>query len=547
MYICPRANCAAEATTASRTVLHRSAGILVPVEASAGVVVGHFVEVVWTPAVGGTHDESRLRGKYIMCARTREVVKIYSSASESSGTLSIDRSVMVSDGVFLRDFIKVSIPPSHPPETVPGTFTVATRTTVLHTRADAPDVDGEASVEYDASSDLPPFALLEMSDQTAAEVAINPSYGFSGFGSYRMAFTQSLAGVNVAGDGVSTRPSLGLPWTPPAHCAVCPAPVWSLQKLNRKEAADLRGLFHKAYVEAPALRARVGRTMSLPGAGGALGGQRQAAENENRIDSLLQMSMTNRNSAPANLSLPVGQATAGGVSSSFVSASIPKARVLQSSHVQSALVPPSLSPTTLAQTALAPVQLSSPTLAPSPLATPSLAPGTLVQSPVAQGSHSQASLLRPAASPYSPLVPRMSPHVNLAPGDMADNRNFGVRQMLSSNTKPGNISSPFPLQAAVLSVAPPASAVPTRTKRGGKYVLPAPTESDVVMRNRISAQRSNDKRRRKMEAMKNEVAVLHDKVLPKLELQLESLKTENVHLRTKVKDLFDLPQLVSFY
>lgn len=64
-----------------------------------------------------------------------------------------------------------------------------------------------------------------------------------------------------------------------------------------------------------------------------------------------------------------------------------------------------------------------------------------------------------------------------------------------------------------------------------KKTLPAPTKSEIVIRNRISAQRSNEKRRRKIEATKSELAYLKSTYLPQLEHRHIALATENRSLR----------------
>lgn len=72
--------------------------------------------------------------------------------------------------------------------------------------------------------------------------------------------------------------------------------------------------------------------------------------------------------------------------------------------------------------------------------------------------------------------------------------------------------------------APPSSRLVKKT-------LPAPTRSEIVIRNRISAQRSNEKRRRKIEATKSELAFLKTTLLPRLEHRRIALATENQTLR----------------
>lgn len=80
-----------------------------------------------------------------------------------------------------------------------------------------------------------------------------------------------------------------------------------------------------------------------------------------------------------------------------------------------------------------------------------------------------------------------------------------------------------------------------------KKTLPAPTKSEIVIRNRISAQRSNEKRRRKIEATKSELAYLKATYLPHLEHRRGTLLSENQTLRLKFMEKYHESDIVSFF
>jgi hypothetical protein len=66
--------------------------------------------------------------------------------------------------------------------------------------------------------------------------------------------------------------------------------------------------------------------------------------------------------------------------------------------------------------------------------------------------------------------------------------------------------------------------------RGGRGSLAA-TPSDIVMRNRISAQKSNEKRRRRILASRSELATLKSVTLPRLQMAQLVLRAENERVR----------------
>eukprot|EP00178_Gracilaria_changii_P018516 TRINITY_DN52_c0_g1_i1.p1 TRINITY_DN52_c0_g1~~TRINITY_DN52_c0_g1_i1.p1 ORF type:complete len:659 (+),score=63.48 TRINITY_DN52_c0_g1_i1:205-1977(+) len=79
-----------------------------------------------------------------------------------------------------------------------------------------------------------------------------------------------------------------------------------------------------------------------------------------------------------------------------------------------------------------------------------------------------------------------------------------------------------------------------------KKTLPAPTKSEIVIRNRISAQRSNEKRRRRIENTKMELRFLKA-ILPTLEQRKGCLVEENQSLRLRFIQRYREADIESFF
>lgn len=80
-----------------------------------------------------------------------------------------------------------------------------------------------------------------------------------------------------------------------------------------------------------------------------------------------------------------------------------------------------------------------------------------------------------------------------------------------------------------------------------KKNLPAPTQSEIVIRNRISAQRSNEKRRRKIEATKSELGYLKMTYLPHLEHRQGTLISDNERLKLLFREKYQRNDIQSFF
>lgn len=79
-----------------------------------------------------------------------------------------------------------------------------------------------------------------------------------------------------------------------------------------------------------------------------------------------------------------------------------------------------------------------------------------------------------------------------------------------------------------------------------KKTLPAPTKSEIIIRNRISAQRSNEKRRRRIEHTKMELAYLKS-YLPTLQRRKGCLLEENQSLKVRFMERYRESDVESFF
>lgn len=122
----------------------------------------------------------------------------------------------------------------------------------------------------------------------------------------------------------------------------------------------------------------------------------------------------------------------------------------------------------------------------------------------------------------------------------------GVTEAIAGTKITGNGSSP---QKATMTTGGSSSTKEEEKVVGKpfKKTLPAPTKSEIVIRNRISAQRSNEKRRRKIEATKSELAYLKVTYLPQLEHRRGSLLSENQTLRLQFMEKYNEGEISSFF
>ena len=107
-----------------------------------------------------------------------------------------------------------------------------------------------------------------------------------------------------------------------------------------------------------------------------------------------------------------------------------------------------------------------------------------------------------------------------------------------------------PMAGNVVAESPsPTSQPPAQPSPGPlvKKTLPAPTKNEIVIRNRISAQRSNEKRRQKIEKTKKTLAYLKNTYLPQLQTKRDTLFTENRSLRLKFIEKYHETDIDSYF
>ncbi|KAI0564093.1 hypothetical protein FGB62_30g346 [Gracilaria domingensis] len=112
----------------------------------------------------------------------------------------------------------------------------------------------------------------------------------------------------------------------------------------------------------------------------------------------------------------------------------------------------------------------------------------------------------------------------------------------SANTSSSIIFHEAPDNAATIVNKPPKE----QPMPPFKKTLPAPTKSEIVIRNRISAQRSNEKRRRRIENTKMELAYLKA-YLPSLEQRKGCLIEENQSLKLRFIQRYREADIESFF
>jgi hypothetical protein len=105
---------------------------------------------------------------------------------------------------------------------------------------------------------------------------------------------------------------------------------------------------------------------------------------------------------------------------------------------------------------------------------------------------------------------------------------------------PGRASAFRPARAPGLAVGIAKAAV----VRGGRRGSP-PSPSEIVMRNRISAQKSNEKRRRRIEGWRAELDRLKTVVLPRLQVAEKALREQNDQVRQALRLQFGSENLVT--
>lgn len=84
-------------------------------------------------------------------------------------------------------------------------------------------------------------------------------------------------------------------------------------------------------------------------------------------------------------------------------------------------------------------------------------------------------------------------------------------------------------------------------KKSHRKALPTPTKSEIVIRNRLSAQRSNERRKKKIEETRTQLNYLKLTYLPHLEKLQAMLKAENEQLKLKFMEKYMATDISSFY
>lgn len=121
---------------------------------------------------------------------------------------------------------------------------------------------------------------------------------------------------------------------------------------------------------------------------------------------------------------------------------------------------------------------------------------------------------------------------------------ISTRVLPATNASTGTIVSGQDLEGISIIMEKP---VLEHTVPPFKKTLPAPTKSEIVIRNRISAQRSNEKRRRRIENTKTELAYLKSAYLPSLQQKKGCLIEENQSLKRRFMQRYREGNIESFF
>lgn len=122
----------------------------------------------------------------------------------------------------------------------------------------------------------------------------------------------------------------------------------------------------------------------------------------------------------------------------------------------------------------------------------------------------------------------------ITPASMAG---FGAMSPAISGAGPSVPRARLPVSASIVKGG-------NGSSRSGRRGSP-PSASEVVMRNRISAQKSNEKRRQRIESWRAELARLKNEVLPRLMSAQQLLRCENQRVRAALQQQFGGQHLVS--
>lgn len=541
--MCRNAGCA---SYESKTLLQEKSTLLLPVQSQDAVVVGYYVD--------STSDSSSdlYMGKYVYCSQSRELIKVSKVQGPPSSTswlsICINRTNVVGNGMFIKDYIMISFPWQSSSTSVPSQCVVHSRTLSFHKLSQTAQQAGLTGHYQDTE-----YVSAAVNSSADLGVSEHSFYGLGAFGVYECVLVPSKLSAGMSAER-NEPPSLSFgAWAVPEHCAFCRGHQVLHMGVFANETAWLRSQFLHMYSQSNSIaRPLPTNDPSVSFDENSQTERDDATSRGAQSRGVVDVISAQRENV-CNYSPRQTVYRAKGVSSDFeyskeVPATDPTVTVSTSStgrfptnrHVRDAH--------TIEETENR-REITTDTVGTTSNLPPDIS--TSVMLPI------QCQMSAVARQEFHT---RVEEALEAVPGSIVDSIDAVVTGQRTSTedvkrsgtNTPGSYSSPvasLPTTPRTSSDSRPGTKRPdsSYTPHTFKKTLPAPTKSEIVIRNRISAQRSNEKRRRKIEVTKSELAYLKSTYLPQLELKQGSLVSENQSLRLKFMEQYHESDIDSFF
>lgn len=576
MHVCAAAGCA---SFEPHTVLQKSATLLIPVETHDTLVLGYFVD---SSADQAQVNLSRI-GRYVYCTDSHQLLRVSKvcgplSASHLSSVI-INKTAVFNDIMFVCDYVMASFA-----WTKHDSFVHPPARYIVHSRSFSFQklVHGLPRANLSGRLDgLPFISPLTDTDDDLSSLD-NSFFGLATFGVYEA----TLVPTGIPPDAQTDNPEVPLStgkWAVPDHCNVCRTYQTFHLGLLRNETSALKAQFAQAFT--PANNAAPIRPISAPAAISFTEALPYGERNDTRGTETLSIGPRTDDSLAFAVGNDYGQrcgngGTGGGGSDNrtggggggvqaLETAPLTISRQMTNSMIgtgQNTLHMVTSSTghdgiekdvttdgTDMIKTGTAPLQQFHTTSVDDVL---NDVPSTVVDSidAVVQNSQNVAQA-RSGAGGFNGTA---------AMAFVSDGKEGAKLTAIENNAaftgpQEGTDSTPSEGKQAkhvIDNGGHGISASDSMSKENEtmsmitkpfKRTLPAPTKSEIVIRNRISAQRSNEKRRRKIEATKSELAYLKMTYLPHLELRRGTLISENEGLRLRFMEKYHENEIDSFF
>lgn len=512
------------------TVIQNVSTLLLPVESSGSVVCGYFTET-------STNNVSSVpvrTGKYIYGQQPRELIivsKVRGPASASNlVTACLSRTCLVGDKIFVKDDVMVSFPWQNYSGRIPDHYIAHSRTLSFHTLLQTAH---QAGIEgHVCQADI-----SHLSDSGATFPLSDSSFqGLGAFGLYDVALVPAKAGFGAQAHADDPPQfSFGI-WAVPQHSSVCQAHQFLFLGMFAGDLAAMRSQFAQIYGHSYAQRQRQQAHNDVSSSGlddtpqvaidNAISGGRRPITRESLSQGLPTytadpLNYGEKNVVPSYASLPMVVNTSPTVHFSAGSSQQMDSTVLSSDARNRDYA-----------------QEATQTAAPIPLGASSLVLPMQRQMTVGSGQSFHGGVDEGLEEVPSSVVESIDAAVGAQTSSTSADRGHtsspGVK-FAPPVVSYAPVLSGATVTGATVKATPPVSLSSSTFKK----TLPAPTKNEIVIRNRISAQRSNEKRRRKIEATKNELTYLKSTYLPHLEHKKGTLLSENQSLRMRFMERYE--------